>query len=233
MSYLKVKGIVLLSFDSKEKDRVSVVLTNNVGKIRVKFRSVKSSTSRRSGYTDDFTMTNILLYKKIDNFIATDLQIVDSFLDVKSILTNYFALSYIRELLILFLPYEQAEGNVFELVYDVLLALRFYSEPEQALLVFIFKFLIQIGIPISFIQDEYSRVYFSAERGGFNCKRGILVSEKIYKEMKEISESGFDKINKKEYFKEIMKLLNLFISYHSDSTKFIDFVENLQKINVG
>ncbi|MGC9125812.1 MAG: DNA repair protein RecO, partial [Caldisericaceae bacterium] len=103
MSYVKSKGIILQSYDSKEKDRISVVLTEALGKINVKFKSVKSSLSKRSGYTDDLTLLDMMIYKHFNSFTATDVEVINAFTNAKSNLDNYYALLYIKELPTIFL----------------------------------------------------------------------------------------------------------------------------------
>jgi DNA repair protein RecO (recombination protein O) len=232
MSYVKTKGIILQSFDSKEKDRIAVVLTDNFGKINVKFRSVKSSLSKRSGYTDDLTILEMMLYKNLNSFTATDVQIIDSFINIKSNLNNYYVLVYLKELPIVFLEYEQKESAVFDLVQQTLLALENHANADHTLLLFIFKFLTLVGLQISFDIGNNELIYFSPAKGGFNVENGLPVKSDIYKEMKHIASSDFGCELKEDLFREILKLLNIYISYHAESKHFAEFIENLRKINV-
>ncbi|MGC9125707.1 MAG: hypothetical protein ACP5GW_06270, partial [Caldisericaceae bacterium] len=127
----------------------------------------------------------------------------------------------------------QKENLLLELVEESMFALNEGSDPSFTLLKFVFQFLRIVGLGVRFDIGNEEAVYFSSEEGGFNTSKGIAVSESIYNEMKRIDSASSYSFCDKSMAESILDLLNSYIIYHSESKHFVDFVDNLKKINVG
>ncbi len=234
MGYVPLKGIVVSSKPYREKDKILVIFTDKLGKIRAKIRSVRSGNSKRSGFADDFLYEELLLYKKSGYYSITEAKLLSAFLDAKLVPENYFTLLYIKELILLFTPYEQQDMRIFNLLKNTLSAL---SEPSMAktfTVFFILRFLEYSGNPVLVASEGKGEIYFNPEKGGFSrsAEGGISVSEELAYEVKAVSRSEINDLHSPLLFQEqIIDLLNRFIAYHTGSKHFLKFLETIKKLD--
>jgi|GEM_PF-869583 len=235
MGYISVSGITLGSFESNTKDKSVIVLTDKIGKLRVRFKAVKSASSKRSGYAYDFVFEKILLYKKQDFYTATEARLINSFNGAKSSFKKANILNYFRELLIILLPYEQPDYNVFKLFLNTLTLLNNEANENLVLCYFTFNLLSFLGYPIKLPVNKNATIFFSPEKGGFNNESGIVVNMGIVKEIEKFLSLNIIKEPKYEikHFDEILRLLNLFVGYHADSSHLNDFLDNFEYLIRG
>ncbi len=233
MGYVPLRGIVISSEPYREKDKILVIFTDKLGKIRAKIRSVRSGNSRRSGFADDFLYEEFLLYKKGDYYSVVEAKLLYAYIEAKFVSENYFALLYIKELVLLFVPYEQQDMRVFNLIKETLSALSSPIMAKTITIFFIMRFLEYSGKPILFVNSESGSLYFDPEKGGFSrvSNSGILVSNELEKEMRFIFGSRIDALNSPLLYEEqIIDLLNRFIAYHTGSRHFLKFLETIKKL---
>ncbi len=231
MGYISIEGITISSYPHKEKDRVVIIFSEQLGKIQAQMRSVRSSNSKRSGLSDEFIYEKILLYKKNNWFTATDVTLIDAFVEAKSNIDNYKVFSYIRELVILLTPFEQPDKRIFDLILDTIKMLELTNAPDTVLVAFILHFLKYIGFPVQLPNKIKDSHYFLPESGGFNNFKGITVEQAVVKEIVFLANTPIKNINPVDSTKIILRLLNNFIVYHADSGHFIKFLETIQKLS--
>ena len=230
MGYFYTEGIIINTEPLNEKDKIAVFLTKDLGKIRVKFKSVRSSKSKRSGFSEDFINERVLLYKKQNFFVATEVSLIDAYTELKNSIEDYKILTYIKEILLILLPYEQPEPKVFNLLSVVLDCLKNSKFKNSATIYFcihLFKFL---GFPIllpKIIEGDY---FFSPERGGFNKTSGTRVSTLVIENFTKIYKSKPCEFIEISNFDAMFNIINSFVLFHSDSEHYKNFLKVFEKI---
>ncbi len=231
MGYIPLRGIIVSSEPYREKDKILIIFTDKLGKIRAKIRSVRSGNSKRSGFADDFLYEEFLLYKRGNYYSVTEAKLLSAFLEARLIPENYFAFLYLKEMVLLFSPYEQQDLRIFNLLKDTLFSLSSGEMSKTITIFFLLKFLEYSGNPILLPETDQEFIYFNPEMGGFTRKDGILVSSELLKEMKSLSLADPKKLcTPVKYEDQIIDLLNRFISYHTGSKHFMKFLETIKKL---
>jgi DNA repair protein RecO len=232
MGYVSVRGITIHSIPYKEKDKILIIFTDKLGKIRAKMRSVRSSNSKRSGLGDEFLYETMLLYKKGSYYTVTEVKLNSAFLNAKSNMESYFLFSYIKELIVLLTGYEQSDMRIFNLVLDVLLYADYGLPVKTLTLYFVLHFLLYSGNPIQLVPENfYGEVYFSPKEDGFNYKEGVSVNREYVETVRYLYNTDIAKIHKVKNESNILELLNNFIYYHTESKHFLDFLETIRKLD--
>lgn len=231
MGYISVKGITISSYPHKERDRVVIFFSDELGKIKANMRSVRSGDSKRSGLSDEFLYEKILLYQKNNWFTVTDVTLIDAFVKAKSNIDNYKVFSYIRELVILLVPFEQPDTQIFDLILDTIKMLELIDAPDTILASFILHFLKYTGFPVKLPKEVRDTYYFHPETGGFNNFKGTTVDQETVKEIIFLASTPIKNINPVDNAKIILRLLNNFIIYHADSSHFNKFLETIEKLS--
>ncbi len=231
MGYVALKGIVISAQSYREKDRILTIFSDQMGKIRAKIRSVRSANSKRSGLSDEFLYEKFLLYRKGNFFTITETELISAFLDAKAQIDNYLAFLYIKELVLLFIPYEQEDMRIFNLILNTLEFLKNRDVSKVATVYFVLHFLRFWGNPVKTLQITADDVFFSAKEGGFNTEEGTKVNKAIMEQVSDFYEKNIEDINKTGNEIAILRLLNEFIYYHTESKHFLKFLETIRKID--
>lgn len=235
MGYVKLLAITLGEYETLDKSKNIISLTDKLGKINIKFKSAKSNSSKRSGYTYDFVLEKILLYKKNERYIATEVELIDAFENAKSTLDKIRCLLYMKELIIIFLGEEQSEEEIFNLLRVSLDLLNKGANEMNVLLYFIFNFYKFIGLPITPPQTESEQIFFSPEKGGFNETKGLPVKKEVANQIEKFYSLNIIELQNYDnlYFNEIMKLLNIYALFHGNSNHLREFIQTLEKSDWG
>lgn len=214
MSYISVDAITINSIDAQDRDRYVLLFTDKFGKLNVKFKSVRSANSRRVGLTQDFTLERILLYKKGTSYIATEATLIKDFPIAKTSSSKIFVLLYIKELMMLFVPFEQEDIGLFNFLIEILSLLNQSEEAldNAILLTFLFKFFEKIGYPIAFNGNYDKMTYFSLSTAGFNDKEGIPIKKEVVEEAYFLAHmKNYENIAPIKHYDELIELLNYYV----------------------
>lgn len=172
----RVEAVVLRHADWGEADRLLVLFTRELGKVRAIAKGVRKLRSRKAGHLEPFTRSSLLLARGRDMLIVTQAEAINAHLPLGEDLTLIGYASYIIELLDRF-TYEEGENRLlYRLLCDTLE--RLTREPDPAFVVryYEIRLLDLLGFrPQLFncahcgkdIQPEDQ--YFSAEQGGVLC----------------------------------------------------------------
>ncbi len=235
MGYVKLLAITLGEYETIDKSKNIILLTDKRGKIKVKFKSAKSNSSKRSGYTYDFVLEKILVYKKNERYIATEVELIDAFENAKSTLEKIRCLLYMKELIIIFLGDEQSEEEIFDLLRVSLDLVNKGANELSILLYFIFNFYKFIGLPITPPPRKYEQIFFSPEKGGFNEIKGFPVKKEVAKQIEKFYSLNIMELQNYDnlYFDEIMKLVNMYAIFHGNSNHLREFMDTFEKSDWG
>jgi DNA repair protein RecO len=230
MGYLYTQGIVINTEPLNEKDKIVVLISRELGKINVKFRAVRASKSKRSGFSDDFIYEKILLYKKQNFFTATEVSLIDSYSELKNSYDDYKTLTYIKEFLLTLLPYEQAEPEVFDLLVVILNCLKTTKFKQSATIYFCMHLLKLLGTPILLPRSVKGEHYFSPQIGGFNRKNGTKIANSVVEDFLKIYYANPCEFNDVLDSASMFDLINNFVLYHTDSEEYKNFLKAFSKI---
>jgi len=231
MGYVSVRGITVHSIPYKEKDKILVIFTDKLGKIRAKMRSVRSASSKRSGLGDEFLYETILLYRKSGYYTITEVKLNSAFLNAKSNFGTYILFAYIRELVILLTGYEQSDVRLFNLIHNTLQYADKGYPAKTLTLYFILHFLRISGNPINVLNGRFDSLYFSPEEDGFNLIEGALVDGSYMETVRYLYSVDLRDLKEVNNTGELLELLNNFIYYHTGSKHFLNFVEMIHKLD--
>jgi hypothetical protein len=221
MGYLNIKGITINATNAYEKDRYITYFTDKLGKINVKLKSVRNIASRRIGYTEEFLLEKVLIYRKGNTFIATEISLIENFRGAKEDFIKSIALLYIKELIVLFVPYEQEEIGIFRLLIDTLTSIEVKDrEFSYTLLAFFMcHFLKLIGYPIPLSMKGI-------------MEHNLTSNVDILKDIESLSALDSPlKITKPSLFaKESIDVINFYIMQQFEEKAYLKFLEQIKKL---
>lgn len=174
----RAEVVVLKHNDWGEADRMLVLFSEEMGKVRAVAKGVRKPRSRKAGHLEPFTRANLLLARGRDMLIVTQAETIDAYLPLHDDLVLATYASYVVELLDRF-TYEEGENRaLYRLLVDTLARLSTHPNPELVMRFYEIRLLDLLGFrPQLFncvqcgseIQPEDQ--YFSADLGGVLCPR--------------------------------------------------------------
>lgn len=172
----RAEAVVLRHSDMGEADRLLILFTREMGKLRAVGKGVRKIRSRKAGHLEPFTRVNLMLARARDLPIVTQAETIDAYQPVREdlLLTGYAA--YIIELVDRFI-YEEGENRaLFYLLTDTLARLAYENQTWIALRYFEIRLLDLLGFRPELFNCVNCREeilprdqYFSASAGGVLC----------------------------------------------------------------
>jgi DNA repair protein RecO (recombination protein O) len=185
----RVEAIVLRHSNWGEADRMLVLFTQELGKVRAIGKGVRKLRSRKAGHLEPFTRASLLLARGRDMLIVTQADTVDAYQGLRDdlLLTTYAA--YVVELLDRF-TYEEGENRaLYRLLADTLSRLATQPNPDLVVRYYEMRLLDLVGFrPQLFncvncgAEIQAQDQYFSAEQGGVlcpNCGKAVAGSRPV------------------------------------------------------
>jgi DNA repair protein RecO (recombination protein O) len=173
-----VEAVVLRHSDWGEADRMLVLYTLELGKLRAVAKGARKLRSRKAGHLEPFTRASLLLARGREMLIVTQAETLDAYQPLRDDLLKTTYAAYVIELIDRF-TYEEGENRaVFRLLVDTLERLAAQDGADLAVRYFEVRLLdlagfrpqlfqcVQCGSEIQ-PQDQY----FSAEQGGILCPK--------------------------------------------------------------
>jgi DNA repair protein RecO (recombination protein O) len=172
----RVEAIILRHSNWGEADRLLVMFTLDMGKLRAIAKGVRKPRSRKAGHLEPFTRVSLLLARGRDMMIVTQAETIAAQTPLREdlLLSTYAA--YVVELLDRF-TYEEGENRaLYRLLNDTLTRLSSSDTPDLAVRYYEVRLLDLVGFrPQLFTcvvcgeQIRPENQYFSAELGGVLC----------------------------------------------------------------
>ncbi len=175
---LRAEAVVLRHQDWGEADRLLVLFTLEMGKVRAIGKGVRKPRSRKAGHLEPFTRVHLLLARGRDLFIVTQAEMVEAYLPLRENLLLMTYANYVVELLDRF-AFEEGENRpLYRLLVETLERLSSDNDPELVMLYYEMRLLDLTGFRPELFhcvncgeeirpQDQY----FSAEHGGVLCPK--------------------------------------------------------------
>ena len=172
----RVEGVVLRHNDWGEADRILVLYTLEMGKIRVIAKGVRKVRSRKAGHLEPFTRVALLLARGRDMQIVTQAETLGAYLGLREDFLKTTYAAHVVELLDRFTFEEGENPAVYRLLVNTLERLEATHPPEITVHYYRIRLLDLLGFRPQLFQcsvcsNEIQPVsqYFSAEQGGVLC----------------------------------------------------------------
>lgn len=222
----------------EEADKIVTIYTKNYGKITAIAKGVRKTKSKFGSSLEILTHSIFLLYKGRNIDIVSQTEILESFFSAsKEIIKFAFAANCVE---IVNKLTEEREINIglFNLLKEVLHYLRESNDPKLLTLSFKWQTMSILGYRPSLNHccrcnkniEDHKKMYFNIKEGGLVCDNCIVkdkegcVKVSIYfnKLVKKILITSLSTISNAtipdEKIKELEKITNLYIAYHSEKS---------------
>jgi DNA repair protein RecO (recombination protein O) len=178
----RVEAVVLRHSDWGEADRILVLYTREMGKVRAIAKGVRKLRSRKAGHLEPFTRVTLQLAKGRDLWIVTQAETVEAYQPLREDLEGMGYAAYVVELIDRSSGEEGANLPLYRLLTDTLQRLAESDDSFQVVRYFELRMLDLLGFRPELklcgncgkaIQPEDQ--FFSAETGGAlcpNCGKG-------------------------------------------------------------
>ena len=90
MPSTKVKGIIIESKDSKEKDKSVTIYTLEQGKVRATFKGVRGEKAKLKASKDVFTFGDFFIENTKGNNVVSQVDVIESFYGISQDLDKYY-----------------------------------------------------------------------------------------------------------------------------------------------
>ncbi len=172
----RVEAVVLRHADWGEADRLLVLFTRELGKLRAVAKGARKMRSRKAGHIEPFSRTVLLLAQGRDVWIVTQAEMQESYEPLRESLLRTAYASYVVELLDRFTYEEGQSSGLYQLLADTLGRVSTEEDVYLAVRYFEIRLLDLLGFrPNLFTCVECGREispsdqYFSALQGGVRC----------------------------------------------------------------
>jgi len=174
----RVEAVVLRHSDWGEADRLLVLFTREMGKLRVIAKGARKIRSRKAGHLEPFTRVVLMLARSHDLPIVTQAETVEAYSSLHEDLVKTGYAAYVIELLDRFTAEQGEHPSLYHLLVDTLE--RLVTEPSLWQVVRYYE--IQLLDELGFRPELFNCVscrediqpqdqFFSAEVGGVLCPR--------------------------------------------------------------
>jgi DNA repair protein RecO (recombination protein O) len=245
----KTEGIVLKSMEYEEADKIVTIYTKDYGKITAIAKGVRKTKSKFGSSLEILTHSIFLIYKGRNIDIVSQTEILESFFSTsKEVIKFAFAANCVEMVNKLT---EEREINIglFNLLKEVLHYLRETNDPKLLTLSFKWQTMSILGYRPSLnyccrcnksVEDQ-KEMYFNVKEGGLVCNNCIVkdkegcvkVSLYFNKLVRKILITPSSTISNATIpdnkMKELEKITNIYIGYHSEkSFKTDEFLKSLK-----
>lgn len=244
MTIDKVEGIIINETNYSESSKILNILTKEYGLIGVISKGCRKTKSSLRSVSTKFIYGYFHIYYKKDGLSTLiDVDLIDSFKNIRSDIDKITYLSYITELVDQ--VSKQTEENIFSLYVNSVKKIEEGMDPEIITNILEIKLLDVLGImPIidacSLCGNTDDIVTIDVDSGGYVCKNCYtnerIYSDKMFKLIRMFYYVDIEKITKLSISDSVKKELNEFIDNYYDKytglyLKSKSFIKNLKKIN--
>lgn len=149
MRHLKESGFIIKRTNLFDSDRFITIFTKKNGKVEMIARGVRKITSRRSSHIELLNHVNFQSIKTKKNYVLTEIEVIDSFYDLKEDYSKIGAIFLICELVDKFCPVAVSHEDIYNLIKSTLGLLR-----EQDLSSSIFEFQVKLLTLLGFWDES-------------------------------------------------------------------------------
>ncbi len=174
----RTEGIVLRRSDLGEADRLLVLFTPGLGKLRVVAKGVRKVPSRKAGHVEPFMRSQFLVARGRDLDIVTQAEVLDTYQGLRRELVRTTYAYYVADLVDAFGEEGGENQPLYQLLAAALERLAAGDEPGLLARFFELRLLGHVGYRPELrrcvscgAEHEPATVFFSAGEGGVRCQR--------------------------------------------------------------
>ena len=239
----KIEGIIVSEVDYKESSKIINLYTKEYGIIGVLARGAKRLKSSLSGVTSKLTYGYFYLnYKENGLSILTEVDVIESFKNIKKDLLKISYASFLTELVTQVYKHENS-NNIYEIYLNGLKKIEYNMDPMVIVNIIELKLLDNLGIkPVidSCVScGSTDIVTISSYKGGLLCNNCLgnekIVHNKTIKLIRLFYYVDISKIDKIEISDVIKNEINEFVDDYYDRysglyLKSKQFLKNISKV---
>lgn len=201
-----VKGIVLSSFDYKEKDKLVEVFTLEFGKITAVLKGCKSPNAKLKFAFQPFCFAEFSIVKLGKFYQIIDAKAIDSFFDLTLDLNTYYLSSLILELVSVSVEFEEQNPTLFLLCVNALKHICYDNLPADLVVAkFCEDIMNMLGYKINYQTCSncgmayLGKVYLNLDSGAFVCQackseNCLQISNQAFSLLKILSNTEYDRL---------------------------------------
>lgn len=217
---IKLEGVIIKKKDINDSDRLLTVFTTTFGKQSIIFKGINKSKRRDKTASDVFSHSKFVVYKKGENFIASSIDSINTFDNIKKDIEKINIGLYICSILNECLNFGERNSKIYDLS---LKSFGYLSKEENLtknyilLLFFIYKILIEEGVSFKVEEGSYFSIVNSIlgekkyEDSIFLTPREEKIVKKIY--TGNVRELLCEELSSKDIF-SVLKIFEKYFNYH-------------------
>lgn len=202
-----VKGVVLSSYDFKEKDKLVEIFSVELGKIVCLLKGCKAPTAKLKFAFQPFCFAEFSVIRNGKYYQIVDAKQIDSFFDISNDLTNYYLASLILELSSISVEFEEQNPRLFILLVNALKHICYDNLPPYLVATkFCEDILSMLGYNVNYQKCPVcgmtytGKVFLNLDSGEFVCnacksQNTIQISNQAFALLKILSNTEYDRLN--------------------------------------
>lgn len=218
--FIKVEGVIIKKKDINDSDRLLTVFTNSLGKQNIIYKGINKSKKRDKNASDILSYSKFILYKKGENYIGSNIDLIENFENIKKDMEKIGISLYICFILIEVLRFGERNSKLYDLSLNSLKYINKETEKEKyylLLVYYLYKILVEEGLNFNLEEGKYFSIkeaYFGKklkEDSIFLNDFQVNIIQKIY--YGKIKELLKEKL-KVEDIKSVLELFENYFNYH-------------------
>ena len=202
-----IKGVVLSSYDYKEKDKLVEVFSVELGKFTGLLKGCKAPSAKLKFAFQPFCFAEFSVIQSGKFYQIIDAKLIDSFFDLANDLTNYYLSSLILELASISVDYGEQNPKLFILLLNALKHICYDNLPPYLVTAkFCEDILCGLGYNINFKNCSVcgmpytSKVFLNLDSGEFVCnacksQNVVQISNQAFSLLKILNATEYERLN--------------------------------------
>ena len=212
-----IKGIVLSSYDYKEKDKLVELFSVELGKITAILKGCKAPSAKLKFAFQPFCFAEFSVVKTGKFYQITNACLIDSFFDISSDLDKYYLANIMLESVSLSVSEEEQNMQIFVMLANALKYICYDKiNPFLVTLKFCVSLLDYIGYNFSFGKcsccglNYTNKVYLNLDSGEFVCfscknDNSVFIPNQVFSCIKIAKNTDFERLNSVKISDEISR----------------------------
>lgn len=202
-----LKGIVLSSYDYKEKDKLVEIFSAEQGKLIAILKGCKAPSAKLKFAFQPFCFAEFSIIKSGKFYQIIDAKLIDSFFDLTNDLNTYYLANLIMEVTGASVEFEEQNASLFLMLVNALKNICYDNLPPYLVaLKYCENILNNLGYKINYQKcsscgGEYlGKVYLNLDSGEFVCsackmQNSMQISNQAFSLLKIISNTEYERLN--------------------------------------
>ena len=202
-----IKGIVLASYDYKEKDKLVELFSVELGKITAILKGCKAPSAKLKFAFQPFCFAEFSVVRTGKFYQITNASLIDSFFDITTDLDTYYLCNLMLEIVSLSTGQEEQNPKLFVLLANALKCICYDKiNPYLTTLKFCIDVLASVGYSANYTKcascglNYTNKVYLNLDSGEFAClscksENSILLNNMTFSCIKIANNTEYSRLN--------------------------------------